>query len=261
MKTSDWEKKDYTIALLIDTENVSAKYMRIVEQQLIGQGKITYKRMYGDFTNEASSPSSKSWRELVNEFSITPVQQYSYTSGKNATDSRMIIDAMDILYSGNVNAMCIMSSDSDFTGLVKRLKESNIYVFGAGEKKTPQAFVNACDRFLILNDEPKAKEEKSQDSAESKAGKVKKTSSKSDEQTVKVADKRKIEKFVVGLLEGQEAQGNDETSLEWLIIKIHQAFPQFDFSDYGVKKSYEFFDEKKFVLHRADNTNWFISLK
>ena len=79
MKTSDWEKKDYTIALLIDTENVSAKYMRIVEQQLIGQGKITYKRMYGDFTNEASSPSSKSWRELVNEFSITPVQQYSYT--------------------------------------------------------------------------------------------------------------------------------------------------------------------------------------
>lgn len=250
------------IALLIDTENVSAKYMRTVEQSLIALGKVTYKRMYGDFTGDAPAASSKGWRELVNEFSLTPVQQYSYTSGKNVTDSRMIIDAMDILYTGNVNAVCIMSSDSDFTGLVKRLKESNIFVIGAGEKKTPQAFVNACDRFLILDDKPQEERKKERSSeAAGKASAPRKTPVKKkedDAQAVKVATKGRIEEFCISML---ETQSLDESSLEWLIQKIHQAFPQFDFKDYGVKKSYEFFDEKKFNLRRADNTNWFISLK
>ena len=122
-----------TIALLIDSENVSAKYMSALDKELILFGKVTYKRMYGDFTGE----ESKAWKTIVNDYSITPVQQFSYTKGKNATDSKMIIDAMDILYSGNINGVCLMSSDSDFTGLAKRLKESNIFVIGAGEKKTP----------------------------------------------------------------------------------------------------------------------------
>ena len=126
-----------TIALLIDSENVSAKYMSALDKELILFGKVTYKRMYGDFTGE----ESKAWKTIVNDYSITPVQQFSYTKGKNATDSKMIIDAMDILYSGNINGVCLMSSDSDFTGLAKRLKESNIFVIGAGEKKTPCSFV------------------------------------------------------------------------------------------------------------------------
>lgn len=141
------DEKNYTIALLIDTENVSAKYLTCLMQELIALGRVTYKRMYGDFT---SNPKS-GWRELVNQFSIMPVQQYSYTTGKNVTDSKMIIDAMDILYTGNVDAFCIMSSDSDFTGLAKRLKESNMFVIGAGESKTPGSFINACDRFFKLD--------------------------------------------------------------------------------------------------------------
>ena len=255
--------KDLIIALLIDSENVSADYMQTVEQHLIALGKVTYKRMYGDFTNESKNGNSKNWRKLVNEYALMPVQQYSYTENKNATDGRLIIDAMDILHTGAVTAVCIMASDSDYTGLAKRLKESNIYVIGAGEKKTPQAFVNACDRFLILDDKPSQKREKAQpaESQPPKAVPQKAAAKKKKDEdagTVKVATKSRIEQFCVDMLETQNLA---ESSLEWLIQKIHQAFPQFDFKDYGVKKSYEFFDEKKFNLRRADNTNWFISLK
>lgn len=255
--------KDLIIALLIDSENVSADYMQTVEQHLIALGKVTYKRMYGDFTNESKNGNSKNWRKLVNEYALMPVQQYSYTENKNATDGRLIIDAMDILHTGAVTAVCIMASDSDYTGLAKRLKESNIYVIGAGEKKTPQAFVNACDRFLILDDKPSQKRAKAQpaESQPPKAVPQKAAAKKKKDEdagTVKVATKSRIEQFCVDMLETQNLA---ESSLEWLIQKIHQAFPQFDFKDYGVKKSYEFFDEKKFNLRRADNTNWFISLK
>ena len=255
--------KDLIIALLIDSENVSADYMRTVEQHLIAMGKVTYKRMYGDFTNESKNGNSKNWRKLVNEYALMPVQQYSYTENKNATDGRLIIDAMDILHTGAVTAVCIMASDSDYTGLAKRLKESNIYVIGAGEKKTPQAFVNACDRFLILDDKPAHKREKAQPAEPTppKAAPKKAAAKKQkeeDAETVKVATKSRIEEFCVDMLETQNLA---ESSFEWLIQKIHQAFPQFDFKDYGVKKSYEFFDEKKFNLRRTDNTNWFISLR
>lgn len=251
--------KDLIIALLIDSENVSAEYMRTVEQHLIALGRVTIKRIYGDFSNDSKNGNSKNWRKLVNQYALMPVQQYTYTENKNATDGRLIIDAMDILHTGNVTAVCIMASDSDYTGLAKRLKESNIYVIGAGEKKTPQAFVNACDRFLILDDKPEKKQTK-EPAEQPKATKAQKATKpkEDDAQTVEVATKSKIEEFCVNMLETQNLA---ESSLEWLIQKIHQAFPQFDFKDYGVKKSYEFFDEKKFNLRRTDNTNWFISLK
>lgn len=255
------QENNLIIALLIDTENVSMQYMERVEQSLIAMGKITYKRMYGDFTKASSS----SWKEIANTYSLTPVQQYSYTQGKNSTDSRMVIDAMDILYSGNVNAMCIMSSDSDFTGLVRRLKESNVFVIGAGESKTPQSFVKACDRFFILNAdkaEPKKAEtgKKKQGAAEKaeapKPADAKKA--KSGVTTVKIVKKSEIEQFVTRLL---ESKNEDDCALEWVLSKIVQAFPQFEVKDYGVKKSYEFFDRKKFKLAQTSNANWVISLK
>ena len=166
----DMEEKNYTIALLIDTDNVSAKYLNGLMKELIALGKVTYKRMYGDFT---SAPKS-GWRELVNQFSIMPVQQYSYTTGKNVTDSKMIIDAMDILYTGNVDAFCLMSSDSDFTGLAKRLKESNMFVIGAGESKTPGSFINACDRFFKLDKltKPKGQNKPAEEESAKKKAKV-----------------------------------------------------------------------------------------
>ena len=253
------EEKNF--ALLIDADNTSSKYIKTIVDEITNMGITTYRRIYGDW----NSGNLSAWKETLLEHSIVPVQQFAYTTGKNSTDSAMIIDAMDILYSGNVNAMCIMSSDSDFTGLVRRLKESNVFVIGAGESKTPQSFVKACDRFFILNAdkaEPKKAEtgKKKQGAAEKaeapKPADAKKA--KSGVTTVKVVKKSEIEQFVTRLL---ESKNEDDCALEWVLSKIVQAFPPFEVKDYGVKKSYEFFDRKKFKLAQTSNANWVISLK
>ena len=129
-------ENDRKIAVLIDADNVSQKYIQYILDEIVNHGIPTYKRIYGDWTK----PQLASWKELLLEYSITPIQQYSYTTGKNATDSALIIDAMDILYSKNVDGFCIVSSDSDFTKLASRLREAGMYVLGMGEKKTPRAF-------------------------------------------------------------------------------------------------------------------------
>ena len=133
-------------ALLIDADNVSAKYIKPILTELARYGNITYKRIYGDWT----STQHLSWKDELLKNSITPIQQFSYTQGKNATDSAMIIDAMDILYTNDVDGFCIVSSDSDFTRLVSRLRESGKNVIGMGENKTPEPFRKACDKFTIL---------------------------------------------------------------------------------------------------------------
>ncbi len=137
---------DKRFAVLIDADNVSEKYIRGILREVANDGIATYKRIYGDWTK----PALSSWKPSLLENSIIPVQQYSYTVGKNATDSTMIIDAMDILYTGNVEGFCIVSSDSDFTRLASRLRESGKYVVGMGERKTPNPFIVACDRFIYL---------------------------------------------------------------------------------------------------------------
>ncbi len=137
---------DKRFAVLIDADNVSDKYIKHILDEMTNYGIITYKRIYGDWTKPTLGP----WKNVLLDNSITPIQQYGYTTGKNATDSAMIIDAMDILYSGNVEGFCIVSSDSDFTRLASRLRESGMYVVGMGEKKTPSAFVSACNMFKYL---------------------------------------------------------------------------------------------------------------
>lgn len=134
------------IAVLIDADNVSQKYIKYILDEVANHGIPTYKRIYGDWTK----PQLGSWKEVLLEYSITPIQQYSYTVGKNATDSALIIDAMDILYSHNVDGFCIVSSDSDFTRLAARLREEGMFVLGMGEKKTPRPFIVACEKFKYL---------------------------------------------------------------------------------------------------------------
>lgn len=134
------------IAVLIDADNVSQKYVKYIFDEISKHGVPTYKRIYGDWT----STRQTAWKEVLLSYSITPIQQYSYTTGKNATDSALIIDAMDILYSENVDGFCIVSSDSDFTRLAVRLKEDGMYVIGMGEKKTPSPFIAACGQFKYL---------------------------------------------------------------------------------------------------------------
>jgi uncharacterized LabA/DUF88 family protein len=140
------EPSDKRFAVLIDADNVSDKYIKLIMEEILNDGIITYKRIYGDWTK----PTLSSWKNILLDYSITPIQQYGYTTGKNSTDSALIIDAMDILYSKNVDGFCIVSSDSDFTRLAARLRESGMYVIGMGEKKTPKPFLAACNRFKYL---------------------------------------------------------------------------------------------------------------
>ncbi len=135
-------------AMLIDVENISDRYIKGILSKVSSGHQLTYRRIYGDFTK----PSLSAWKNLILENSLVPMQQYSYTTGKNSTDSAMVIDAMDILYTGNVDGFYIISSDSDFTKLATRLRESGMDVIGMGEGKTPQSFRKACEEFIVLDE-------------------------------------------------------------------------------------------------------------
>ena len=195
---------DRRFAVLIDADNVAARYIKIILDEISNEGEVTYKRIYGDWTKPALAP----WKQVLLEHSVTPIQQYSYTTGKNATDSAMIIDAMDILYSGRVEGFCLVTSDSDFTRLASRLRESGMLVVGMGEQKTPKAFVSACNKFKYLDilaggakqskqskaDKAKAEKAKaekdSKNKKEAKAGpkdaKIDKVSKAADKQSEKI---------------------------------------------------------------------------
>ncbi|MGK2861701.1 MAG: NYN domain-containing protein [Chitinophagaceae bacterium] len=138
--------KDLRLAVLIDADNVPYSNVKEMLEEIAKYGTPTFKRIYADWTK----PHVSGWKNVLLENAITPIQQYSYTSGKNSTDSAMIIDAMDILYSGRVDGFCIVSSDSDFTRIATRLREAGMKVFGIGEKKTPLPFISACDKFIYL---------------------------------------------------------------------------------------------------------------
>lgn len=147
---------EHKLAVLIDADNVPHANVRQMLEEIAKDGTPTIKRIYADWTKHQVS----GWKKVLLENAITPIQQYSYTSGKNSSDSALIIDAMDILYSGKVDGFCIVSSDSDFTRLATRLREAGMTVIGFGEKKTPQPFISACDKFIyleILNTETVAK--------------------------------------------------------------------------------------------------------
>ena len=137
---------EVNLAVLIDGDNIPSGYIKEIMEEIAKYGNPTIKRIYGDWTN----PRLSKWKNILLENAITPIQQYGYTQGKNATDSAMIIDAMDILYSSKVNGFCIVSSDSDFTRLATRLREAGMQVYGIGERKTPKPFIVACDRFIYL---------------------------------------------------------------------------------------------------------------
>jgi uncharacterized LabA/DUF88 family protein len=139
-------ENDIKLAVLIDGDNIPSAYVKEMMEEIAKYGNPTIKRIYGDWTR----PTLSKWKNLLLENAITPIQQYGYTTGKNATDSAMIIDAMDILYSEKVNGFCLVSSDSDFTRLATRLREAGMKVYGIGEKKTPDPFIVACDKFIYI---------------------------------------------------------------------------------------------------------------
>ncbi|WP_192346304.1 NYN domain-containing protein [Algoriphagus sp. Y33] len=151
----------FNIAVLIDGDNAQAKLIKEILEEVSKYGKATIRRIYGDWT----TPHMNSWKELINLHSFSPIQKFSYTTGKNSTDSSMIIDAMDILHSKSVDGFCIVSSDSDYTGLAKRIREEGLFVMGIGRRITPKAFVQSCEIFtyaenLLPEEKPKATSKK-----------------------------------------------------------------------------------------------------
>lgn len=209
-------------ALLIDADNISAKYIKPILTELSKYGVITYKRIYGDWTSTQHS----SWKDELLKNSITPIQQFSYTQGKNATDSAMIIDAMDILYTNDVDGFCIASSDSDFTRLVSRLRESGKMVIGMGENKTPEPFRKACDKFTILENLL----------IEQELGQ-----SKPEEVHDKLS-KEKIEDAIIKMvIENQNS--NKVTGLGEIGSRLVNLYPDFDVRSYGYNMLSKFLEE------------------
>jgi uncharacterized LabA/DUF88 family protein/Fe-S-cluster formation regulator IscX/YfhJ len=149
--------KEIRLAVLIDADNVPYSNVKGVMEEITKYGTPTFKRIYADWTK----PTVSGWKNVLLENAITPIQQYSYSSGKNSSDSALIIDAMDILYSGKVDGFCIVSSDSDFTRLATRLREAGMKVYGIGQKKTPSPFIIACDKFIYMEIIPVVQDEDS----------------------------------------------------------------------------------------------------
>lgn len=237
--------EDKRFAILIDADNVSAKYISYILDEISNYGVATYKRIYGDWTKTSSS----SWKDVLLTHSITPIQQYSYTTGKNATDSAMIIDAMDILYAKNVDGFCIASSDSDFTKLSSRLRESAMFVVGMGEKKTPKPFIASCNQFKYL--EVLVEAEKKTIEVEKAAEEV-----NAVEPDLTVKEKNLAEKSMTDLNiirsailkimneNSDDAQGINMGDLGNRLIK---RYPDFDVRNYGDSKFSKFLKKFDFL--------------
>lgn len=225
------ELNDKKFAVLVDADNISHRKIKDILDEIANYGTPTIKRIYGDFTN----PKFAAWKEVLLENSITPIQQYAYTTGKNATDSALIIDAMDILYTENVTAFCIVTSDSDFTKLAMRLRESGMTVIGMGEQKTPSSLVSACETFKFLDllykeDKPAPSQPKREVSnvAEESAAPTARVSTS-------IPTRKEIEKEIIAII---EARAGDE---EWVDLSeigdnLPKRVPGFDPRNYKCQK-------------------------
>lgn len=234
------------LAVLIDGDNIPSTHVKEMMEEIAKYGSPTIKRIYGDWTK----PHLSKWKNVLLENAITPVQQYGYTVGKNATDSAMIIDAMDILYSGKVDGFCIVSSDSDFTRLATRLREAGMKVYGIGEKKTPDPFIVACDKFIYI--EILKKESQTRDAEWSKEPKSKKESFE------------KITPRVINLISTTISDAADEDGWAFLgdvgtlLLKKQ---PNFDPRNFGFQKLTPLINSlKRFEIEQRESTKAKIKL-
>lgn len=229
-------EKEMRYAVLIDADNVASKYTRNILDEVSNYGIVTYKRVYGDWTRA----NLASWKNMALDNAITPVQQYSYTTGKNATDSAMIIDAMDILYSNNVDGFCIVSSDSDFTRLAIRLRESGMHVIGMGERKTPKPFATACNAFKYLEI---LADEEIQESSESNN-----------------VELRALEEAIIRII-AENANVQEEINMGELGSRLQNRYPDFDVRNYGYSKFSQFLKEFESLSFRQVGSSILVSQK
>lgn len=223
---------DQKLAVLIDADNVPYKNVKEMLEEISRIGTPTIKRIYADWTK----PTVSGWKNVLLENAITPIQQYSYTTGKNSSDSALIIDAMDILYAEKVNGFCIVSSDSDFTRLATRLREAGMMVIGFGEKKTPKPFISACDKFIyleILNDTEESENSNSTEEPENTVAK------KTQKQKRKKEPLSKVDARTIKLITESVNDLGDEdgwTFLGNLGSFIIKKKPDFDPRNFGFPK-------------------------
>ena len=226
-------EKDLRLAVLIDADNASRTAMKDVMAEVAVYGTPTIKRIYGDWT----SPNMNSWKSILLETAITPIQQYSYTTGKNSTDSAMIIDAMDILYSGTCDGFVLVSSDSDFTRLATRLREAGMKVYGMGEKKTPKPFIVACDKFVYIEVIRAAAKQAAEAAKKKEEAQAKKTAKKENKkcQTSSSPAPEEIVELIAGSVEDlcEEDGLAHMGKLGNLLLKKQ---PDFDPRNYGFSK-------------------------
>lgn len=214
------------IAVLIDGDNAQSSLLPQMLVEAGRHGQVTVRRIYGDWTTS----NMNSWKETLNYHAFQPIQQFRYTVGKNATDSAMIIDAMDILHAGVVDGFCLVSSDSDYTRLATRIRETGIFVMGIGEKKTPKAFVNACDLFVYT--ENLVEEKKATQQKRTQASRAKKTSTGNTEPEKEELDPMPVLSQAFEMAVGQDGWAR----LDVMGNAIYQVDPGFDPRTYGHKQ-------------------------
>lgn len=236
------------LAVLIDADNVSPAYIKVIIDEATSKGVVTYKRIYADWTRN----EMQGWKSVLLEYSLNPIQQYSYTTGKNSTDAALIIDAMDILYTGQVDGFCLVSSDSDFTRLAARLREAGMLVIGMGEKKTPRPFVTACEEFKFI-DEIQRTEKETPTAGQSvpqekPAPAVKDTGKDSAREVLKEGKDKPRDRHetsqtdlsaIRGTITQQLANFSDEDG--WMPVSslgnvLAKRYPDFDVRNFGYKK-------------------------
>jgi uncharacterized LabA/DUF88 family protein len=216
------------IALLVDGDNAQPKLLRLSLEEASKYGKVTIRRIYGDWT----TPKMNGWKELLNELAFSPIQKFSYTTGKNSTDSALIIDAMDILHDSLVDGFCIVSSDSDYTGLAKRIREDGIFVMGIGAKKTPVAFVKSCEIFTYCENIDKSINEI-----------IIKTKDKKPEKNIHPKDDKPS--VNIGIIDKAFEMSVGENELVYISTigtNIRKLDPSFDCRTYGYKTLTAFFE-------------------
>ena len=231
---------DKRFALLIDSDNISAKYIDCILDEMTRHGVATYRRIYGDFTDHHMNK----WKSELAERSITPIQQFRNTTGKNATDSALIIDAMDILYTANVEGFCIVSSDGDFTRLASRLRESGMEVIGMGESKTPKSFRGACSVFTNI-----------ELLIEGDGGRVEEKKEKKN-----VVSKKKISDAILEIITTNENNGK-ETGLGEIGSALVKKYSDFDVRNYGYSSLSRFIEDLDNFELRRNNTSVNVILK
>lgn len=235
-------------AILIDSENVSAKYIESIFDELSRLGSITVRKIYGDW-----SKNNNGWdKDCLLSYSIQPVQQFSYTAGKNSTDSAMIIDAMDLLYTSNIDGFCLVTSDSDFTRLASRLREAGKQVIGMGERKTPKAFVSACTSFKILDSLV------NEDLNKPASKPVSMETAVSDESSI--TSIRDIKKTVYNIIDENEDK-DKKTHMGEIGSRLVNKYPDFDVRNYGYSKLSTFLSEEFDDLDIDKGRQKFVSIK